>query len=83
VSLTDAINTTGELFYVYPEMTVTMGNSSGDPPAVSDEVENLYCIRVVQAASGSKLDYADLSWQLLDYMTSRSQPENFTRMIGI
>lgn len=83
MSITDAINTTGELFYIYPEMTVTMGNAGGDPPVVSDEVENLYCTRVVQAASGSKLDYADLSWILTDYMTSRSQPENFTRMIGI
>ena len=80
---TDAINTAGALVYVYPELTVLLGTPSGTPPGGSSTFDNVYCSRVVQSAGGSRLDYAELTYSLSDYLTDRDQPDSFSRMVEI
>jgi len=85
MAYTDALNTTGAKFYIYPELSVYLGNSSGDPPPdTSPSVfTNVYCSRVVQSASGSRMDYAELSWKLTSSLINRTQPANFARMVDV
>jgi len=85
MAITDALNTTGAKVYVYPEMSVYLGNSSGGaPPDTSPSVfSNVYCSRVVQSASGSRMDYAELSWRLTASLVNRTQPANFARMVDV
>lgn len=85
MATTDALNTTGAKVYVYPELKVYLGDSSGNaPPDVSPSVfSNVYCSRVVQSASGSRMDYAELSWRLTASLINRTQPANFARMIDV
>ena len=82
---TDALNTTGTKVYVYPEMKVYLGDGSGNaPPDTSPSVfSNVYCSRVVQSASGSRMDYAELSWTLTASLINRTQPANFARMVDV
>jgi hypothetical protein len=82
---TDALNTTGAKVYVYPEMSVYLGDGSGNaPPDTSPSVfSNVYCSRVVQSASGSRMDYAELSWRLTASLINRTQPANFARMVDV
>ncbi len=82
---TDALNTTGAKAYVYPEMSVYLGDGSGNaPPDTSPSVfSNVYCSRVVQSASGSRMDYAELSWRLTASLINRTQPANFARMVDV
>lgn len=85
MTTTDALNTTGAKAYIYPEMKVYLGDSSGNPPpAVSPTVfSNVYCSRVVQSASGSRMDYAELTWALSSSLINRTQPANFARMVSV
>ena len=85
MATTDALNTTGAKVYVYPELKVYLGDSSGNaPPDVSPSVfSNVYCSRVVQSASGSRMDYAELSWVLSFSLVNRTQPANFARMVDV
>jgi hypothetical protein len=85
MATTDALNTTGAKVYVYPELKVYIGDSSGNaPPDVSPSVfSNVYCSRVVQSASGSRMDYAELSWVLSSSLVNRTQPANFARMVDV
>lgn len=78
---TDVINTTDSLVSVYSEMIVLLGTAGGDPPGQADVFEDVYCVRVVQSASGSRLDYAELAYNLTDHLANRSQPANFARMV--
>ena len=82
---TDALNTTGTKVFVYPEMSVYLGDGSGNaPPDTSPSVfSNVYCARVVQSASGSRMDYAELSWRLTASLINRTQPANFARMVDV
>lgn len=78
---TDVINTTDALVAVYDEMTVLIGPTGGDPPGLTDYFDDVYCVRVVQSASGQRLDYAELVHNLRDHLQDRAQPDNFARMI--
>jgi hypothetical protein len=82
---TDVLNTAGSLAFQFPEMSVYLGNSGGDaPPDSSPTVfANVYCSRVVQSASGSRLDYAELTWGLTGHLINRTQPANFARMVDV
>lgn len=82
---TDALNTTGTKVFVYPEMSVYLGDGSGNaPPDSSPSVfSNVYCSRVVQSASGSRMDFAELSWVLSSSLVNRTQPANFARMVDV
>ena len=80
---TDAINTTDALFAQYDEMTVLLGPVGGNAPGDNNVFENVYCLRVVQSASGSRLDFAELVYNLSDHLENRSQPENFARMVDV
>ena len=84
MATTDVLNTAGSLAFEFPEMKVYIGTGSSAPPDVSPTVfSNVYCSRVVQSASGSRLDYAELTWALTDHLINRSQPANFARMIDV
>ena len=80
---TDIINTTDALFVDYDEMTVLLGPAGGATPGLADVFENVYALRVVQSASGSRLDFAELIYNLTDHLTNREQPDNFARMIEV
>jgi hypothetical protein len=81
---TDVLNTAGSLAYQYPEMKVYIGSGDAAPPDSSPTVfSNVYCSRVVQSASGSRLDYAELTWALTNHLINRTQPANFARMIDV
>ena len=81
---TDVLNTAGSLAYQFPEMKVYIGSGDAAPPDSSPTVfTNVYCSRVVQSASGSRLDYAELTWALTDHLINRTQPANFARMIDV
>jgi len=81
MAITDAINTDGNLYAAYPELTVLLGGTSGAPP--TDLFPLVYCTRVVQSASGSRLDFADLEFVVTGPLTNRTQPAEFSRMIDI
>ena len=85
MATTDALNTAGSKAYAFPEMSVYLGDASGNaPPDSSPSVfSNVYCARVVQSASGSRMDYAELTWGLTDNLINRSQPANFARMVDV
>ena len=85
MSSTDVLNTTGSAAFQFPEMKVYLGASDGSaPPDSSPTVfSNVYCSRVVQSASGSRLDYAELTWGLTDHLINRTQPANFARMVDV
>lgn len=78
----DAINTTDALFQQYDEMTVLLGPEAGTAPGPGDEFENVYCSLVVQSA-GSRLDFANLTWQLSESLENREQPASFARMVQV
>ena len=80
---TDISNTTDALFVDYDEMTVLLGPAGGAAPGLADVFENVYALRVVQSASGSRLDFAELIYNLTDHLTNREQPDNFARMIEV
>ena len=80
---TDVINTADALVAQYDEMTVLLGPVGGNAPGNNDTFEDVYCLRVVQSASGSRLDFAELSYNLDDHLENRSQPENFARMVDV
>jgi hypothetical protein len=81
---TDVLNTAGSLAFQFPEMKVYIGTGTNAPPDSSPTVfSNVYCSRVVQSASGSRLDYAELTWALTDHLINRSPPANFARMIDV
>lgn len=78
----DAINTTDALFQQYDEMTVLLGPEAGTTPGPGDTFENVYCSLVVQSA-GSRLDFANLTWQIDESLENREQPASFARMVQI
>ena len=82
---TDAVNTSGQLAYAYPALKVYIGDSSGAaPPDSSPSIfSGVWCERVVQSASGSRLDYADLRYNLSAPLQNRTQPANFARMVDV
>lgn len=80
---TDIINTTDALVAQYDEMIVNLGPVGGNPPGGNDLFDDVYCLRVVQSASGSRLDFAELIYNLDDHLINRSQPANFARMIDV
>lgn len=87
--VTDAINTTGNLFYGYPPLIVYIGDDSGNPPddpaPSGDPVSfaTAYCTSVVRSASGSRLDFAELDIVLSSHLLNRTQPADFTRMVDV
>jgi len=81
--ITDAVNTSGDNPFIYPKWLTCIGDSSGNRPTKDDESEDIVASRVVQSASGSRLDYADLTWILREFMKDRNQPADFRRMIGV
>ena len=85
MSSTDVLNTTGSAAFQFPEMKVYLGASDGSaPPDSSPTVfSDVYCSRVVQSASGSRLDYAELTWGLTGHLINRTQPANFARMVDV
>jgi len=78
----DAINTTDSLYQAYPELTVLLGPEAGTAPGPGDKFENVYCSQVVQSA-GSRLDFANLTWQLDESLENREQPASFARMVQV
>jgi hypothetical protein len=82
---TDAVNTSGALAYVYPALKVYLGAAGGAaPPDSSPSVfSGAWCGRVVQSASGSRLDYAELDINLTAPLANRTQPANFARMVDV
>jgi hypothetical protein len=85
MSSTDVLNTSGLQAFQFPEMSVYLGASDGSaPPDSSPTVfSDVYCSRVVQSASGSRLDYAELTWGLTGHLINRTQPANFARMVDV
>lgn len=82
---TDAVNTSGALAYQYPAMKVYLGAAGGAaPPDSSPSVfTGAWCGRVVQSASGSRLDYAEFDINLTAPLQNRTQPANFARMVDV
>jgi hypothetical protein len=80
---TDIINTTDALVAQYDEMIVNLGPPGGNAPGDNDLFEDVYCLRVVQSASGSRLDFAELIYNLDDHLINRAQPANFAQMIDV
>jgi len=80
---TDIINTIDALVAQYDEMIVNLGPVGGNAPGDNDTFEDVYCLRVVQSASGSRLDFAELVYNLDDHLVNRLQPENFARMVDV
>ena len=80
---TDIINTTDALVARYEEMIVNLGPVGGNPPGLNDLFDDVYCLRVVQSASGSRLDFAELIYNLDDHLINREQPANFARMVDV
>ena len=80
---TDVLNQDDSLFVTYEEFFVLLGAESGDPPTAGDTFENVYCSQVVQSAGGSRLDYANLQWQLTESLADREQPASFARMVQV
>gem|GEM_PF-2559533 len=80
---TDIINTIDALVAQYDEMIVNLGPVGGNAPGDNDTFEDVYCLRVVQSASGSRLDFAELVYKLDDHLVNRLQPENFARMVDV
>ena len=85
MSTTDAVNTTGSLAFAYPAMKVYLGAAGGAAPPDSSPTafSGVWCERVVQSASGSRLDYADLRYNLSSPLQNRTQPANFARMVDV
>lgn len=84
MTITDAVNTSGALTYSYPAMNVYAGTAGAAPPdSGATALTGTWCGRVVQSASGSRLDYADLRWNLSAPMENRAQPANFARMVDV
>lgn len=85
MTTTDAVNTTGSLAFVYPAMKVYLGAAGGAAPPDSSPTafSGVWCERVVQSASGSRLDYADLRYNLNTPLQNRTQPANFARMVDV
>ena len=82
---TDAVNTSGLLAYSYPAMSVYLGDAGGAAPPDSSPstFSGVWCERVVQSASGSRLDYAELRYNLNSPLQNRTQPANFARMVDV
>lgn len=82
---TDAVNTSGSLAYQYPALKVYLGAAGGAaPPDSSPSVfTGAWCGRVVQSASGSRLDYAEFDINLTAPLQNRTQPANFARMVDV
>jgi len=85
MAFTDVINTTGAIFQVYPELVTYLGNAAGDPPPATSPTafDGVHAVRVVQSASGSRLDFVQLQNQLTASLENRTQPANFTRMVAV
>ena len=90
MAFTDVINTDGSLFQVYPELITFIGDANGDPPVdnnppttVPDSFPNGHTTRVVQSAGGARLDFAEIKNVLTASLENRSQPADFTRMVGV
>lgn len=85
MTTTDAVNTTGSLAFVYPAMKVYLGAAGGAAPLDSSPTafSGVWCERVVQSASGSRLDYAELRYNLSSPLQNRTQPANFARMVDV
>lgn len=79
---TDVINTTDSLHVQYEEFVVLLGPETGTTPGATDVFENVYCSIVVQSA-GSRVDYAELQWQLTESLENREQPASFARMVQV
>jgi hypothetical protein len=80
---TDALNTAGEQHFLYPDWQTLIGQAGGEPPGPGDNFENVRATRVVQSASGSRLDFAELEYALTTYLIDRVQPADFSRMIEV
>ena len=85
MAFTDVVNTTGKVFQQYPELISYLGNTSGAaPPSTSPTAfTGVHATRVVQSASGSRLDFADLTYHLTASLENRSQPASFSRMVAV
>jgi hypothetical protein len=80
----DALNTAATLVYQYPELTVYIGDASGNPPTSSPTVfADAFATLVVQSAGGSRLDFASLAFGLQSHLQNRTQPAQFARMVDV
>jgi hypothetical protein len=79
----DVINTANAIFVEYEEPVVLLGPESGEAPTTADTFTNVRCVRVVQSASGSRLDFADLEYRLTESLEDREQPASFARIVEV
>lgn len=95
--ITDAVNTTGDLNFVYPNWLVLL-SPDDQPPKINQTVDGedgqgdgsvnalsvgLNALEVVQSAGGGRLDFASLEWALTGHLANRTQPADFTRMVSV
>jgi hypothetical protein len=80
---TDAVNTTNANPFEYPRWNTLLGPVGGDPPGSQETFDDAHAVLVVQSASGSRLDFANIEYGLLDYLVDRVQPADFTRMVEV
>jgi len=80
--VTDAINTDGSLSYGYEDLIVNLG-VGGDAPGDPEPFEGVVCTRVVQSAGGSRMDYADIVYNLDEPLVDRDQPAGFIRRVHV
>lgn len=89
MAITDAVNTSGDRYYAYPELIVYIGDTSGNAPdlpapaGAPDTFENAHCSTVVRSAGGKRLDFADLQLHLTETHENRTQPADFARMVDV
>lgn len=79
----DVINTTNALSQYYPDMIVRIGPAGGAVPGDSDTDLNFHAVSVVQSASGSRLDFAQLQYKLDESAQNWRIPANFSRMVEV
>ena len=80
---TDVLNSEGKLSFTFDPLEVLLGDEAGAVPASGDTFEGVQCVRVVQSASGSRLDFAELEHSLTDALQDREQPASFARMVQV
>ncbi len=83
MATTDAINTSGSQVQIYDELIVNIGPTDGSAPGDSQTFDDVYCTKVVQSASGSRMDYCELVYGLTDHLQDRDQPSGFSRRIHV
>lgn len=79
----DIINTTNALSTEYEPLVCRLGPAGGAVPSGADTFENCSAVLVVQSASGSRLDFAQLEFSLTESVQDWEIPESFARMVQV